>query len=84
MNKLIFILLSLLIITGCSKEYVNIIRDKDYIIGCVAVTEQVNIGYFGQTGGIEACKLKCSENLPPNYTFEYTDPRVGCTVTVGK
>jgi len=81
MKILLFTLIILL--TGCTGNFVNSIRDDNFTVGCVAITEQLNIGYFNQAGGLEACKLKCSEKLPEGYTFEYADPRVGCKATIG-
>jgi len=74
-----------LMLVGCGSPLLNPNVADPYTKGCVAVVSSAQLGALQiGTGGVESCKLKCTDELPENYTFEYTDPRTGCNASIGK
>ena len=73
--KLIIIVAAVLM-SGCTTlNTIKDVRDEDYTQGCVVVEATVGLGYMGQSGEAEACKLKCSDVLPDNYSLNYDNQR---------
>ena len=69
-------------LVGCSGTIDNL-RDGDFTVGCKVTEAEAKLGYFNQEGTGVVCKLKCSEDLPANFTYEYENSRTGCKVSVG-
>ena len=67
-------------ISGCSS--IEKMRDPDFTVGCLVVESQIKLGYFNQEGGAEICKLKCSKELPDNFSYKYENARTGCNVSI--
>ena len=62
------------------------IKEENFILGCKAVHANTSIGYLSQTGTVGVpCKVKCSDKLPENYCFKYSNKTMygNCDVTVG-
>jgi len=83
--KKIAISVLLLLLVGCGSPLLNPNVSDPYTKGCVAVVSSAQIGALQVgTGGVESCKVKCTNELPEDYTFEYADPRTGCNASIGK
>ena len=67
-------------ISGCSA--IDKARDPDFDTGCLVIATQSKLGMFNQEGGVERCKLKCSKDLPKGFTYQYSNPRTGCSVGI--
>lgn len=77
--KTLTILLVVFVLSGCAFNY-DEIKDSDFSAGCYVVGGQYN-GTFAN-GSAQACKLKCSDNLPSN--FKYTYQSNGCNISIGE
>lgn len=69
-------------ISGCSGTVQNL-RDPDFTVGCKVVEAETKLGYFNQEGAAVVCKLKCSPELPKDFSYAYNNTRTGCSVKVG-
>lgn len=75
---IIFVLVSL---NGCAGT-IETMKEPSFNQGCVVVEGGIKLGYFNQEGNAEMCKLKCSENLPECFSYEYHNVRTGCNLSI--
>ena len=78
---LLAILFAIFTLQGC--KTIEKLQEPTMIEGCVAVRAHAKLGYFNQEGAAEACKVKCSKELPENYCWSYENQQTGCKVKVG-
>jgi len=80
----VLILVIPFLLTGCTTNGIDNLRDPDLGTGCVVVEYKLGFdSYFKTTqGGAEACKVKCSHKLPGNFYYEYHNERTGCHIVV--
>jgi len=77
----ILLLSILLLLSGC----VTVLeKDDNLLVGCRIDEAEAKLGYFNQEGSLGACILKCSEKLPADFCYEYSNARTGCSVSVGE
>ena len=65
---LILAMLLIFSLQGCSGT-IESLKDPKMDQGCVVIEAGLKLGYFNQEGQAEACKLKCSTDLPDNFFF---------------
>jgi len=81
--KILLVTVIIFTLNGCSAlDNIAKNRDLDYTLGCVLVESGLKLGYFNQAGEAEVFKVKCSDELPKGYCFEY-ESRTGAKVKVG-
>lgn len=78
MKYKLFYVLVIISISGCA-DTGALLHDERFKTGCVVVTGQYN-GTFA-IGSVAACEVLCSETLPDNYKYSYTNG--SCDVQIG-